>query len=467
MSILAGFMVPHPPLIVPEVGHGDEREIQATIDAYKKVAAEIAELAPETIVVISPHATAYMDYNHISPGAGAKGSFSQFGAPQVKLEREYDTELVRAFCAEIAADRELRAGTEGERDRDLDHGTLVPLYFVNAVYPAYKLVRLGISYEPLVKQYRLGICLRDAVEKLGRRVVIIASGDLSHHLNKKSPYGFNPAGPRYDEKIMQTMGSASFLDLLLYSPKLCKEAGECGHRSFTIMAGAFDGYAVATECLSHEGPFGVGYGVCTFRNIGRDARREFLPQYLRAKEQLGKAREAAEDPYVKLARQSLEHYVRTGKKLSLPENLPREMLQQRAGAFVSLKKDGVLRGCIGTIGPTRDNLALEILNNAISAGFHDPRFLEVRKEELADIVYSVDVLGPIEPISSPRELDVKRYGVIVDKGSRSGLLLPNLEGIDTVEQQIEIARRKAGIGEQETGVTLSRFEVIRHRQEEE
>lgn len=127
-----------------------------------------------------------------------------------------------------------------------------------------------------------------------------------------------------------------------------------------------------------------------------------------------------------------------------------------------MKEEGKLRGCIGTIAPVRGSVAEEIIENAVSAAVRDPRFHAVEPEELERLVYSVDVLGETEAIDSPEELDVKRYGVVVSRGRRRGLLLPNLEGVDTVEEQIDIARRKAGIPEDAEDIRLERFEVVRH-----
>jgi AmmeMemoRadiSam system protein A len=146
----------------------------------------------------------------------------------------------------------------------------------------------------------------------------------------------------------------------------------------------------------------------------------------------------------------------------MPKNLPKEMLQAKAGVFVSLKKHGELRGCIGTISHTTDNIAQEIMRNAISAGTGDPRFFPVQEDELDELQYSVDVLMKPEAIDSVDQLDVKRYGVIVRSGYKSGLLLPNLEGVDTVEEQLEIVLQKAGIGRNEN-YKMERFEVIRHK----
>ena len=169
------------------------------------------------------------------------------------------------------------------------------------------------------------------------------------------------------------------------------------------------------------------------------------------------------DPYVALAKNTIERYIKE-RKVYKPaaEELTEEMRNGRAGAFVSIHENGDLRGCIGTIAPTRPNLAEEIISNAIMAATRDPRFRPVVENELPCLSISVDVLGAAEPIRSKAELDVKRYGVIVEKGRRRGLLLPDLEGVDTVDYQVEIAKRKAGIFEDDEDVQLYRFEVIRH-----
>jgi AmmeMemoRadiSam system protein A len=147
--------------------------------------------------------------------------------------------------------------------------------------------------------------------------------------------------------------------------------------------------------------------------------------------------------------------------MPVPEDIPETMTETRAGAFVTLKKNENLRGCIGTTGPTRDNLAMEIIANAVSAGLHDPRFPAVSEKELPQLTVGVDVLGKPETIESEDDLDPDRYGVIVRKGSRSGLLLPDLEGVDTPRKQIDIALRKAGISRSEK-YELMRFKVTRH-----
>lgn len=167
------------------------------------------------------------------------------------------------------------------------------------------------------------------------------------------------------------------------------------------------------------------------------------------------------NPHVRLALAAIEAYLEQGKVIDVPEDTPSELTGTQAGAFVSLKKEGVLRGCIGTIEPARGSLAEEIIANAISAATGDPRFLPVKPSELEDLTCSVDVLTPAEEVADMTELDPRRYGVIVESGGHRGLLLPDLEGVDTVEEQVDIARRKAFIGSSDP-IKLYRFEVKRY-----
>ncbi len=468
MGIVGAFMVPHPPLIVPDVGNGGEKQIEETAKAYEKVAEMVAELKPQVIVVSSPHSVMYADYFHISPGNSARGSFAGFGAPHVKMQVNYDRDFAMSLamkCSENGID----AGTLGEKDENLDHGTMVPLYFIMKKYLDFKLVRLGLSGFSLAKHYQYGMLIKEIARAQDKRVVYIASGDLSHKLREDGPYGLDEAGPIYDQRIMDVMGNGSFDELLDFDESFLNKAAECGHRSFVMMAGALDRTAVEIGRLSHQDVTGVGYGICTYIPTGESEDRAFLDKWRARKAAELEEKRQKEDPYVRLARLSLESYVTEGRTISW-EWVKEKVIgyaglcleNETAGTFVSLHIGDSLRGCIGTIMPTRDCIAHEIIENAISAASKDPRFSPVTEDELPLIDISVDVLGEIEDIRSQAELDVKRYGVIVTKGSKRGLLLPNLEGIDDVETQIEIAKRKAGIPVYEEDVELQRFEVVRH-----
>ena len=461
MSVVGGIMVPHPPIILPEIGKGEEKKIAASDAAYRRAAAFAAALKPETIVLSSPHAVMYADYFHISPGEGARGDLGRFRAPQLRFQAGYDAEFSAALSA-LAEQEGFPAGMPGDRMAELDHGTMIPLYYIDQFLAGYRLVRIGLSGLPLTDHYRLGQMIAETAEKLDRRVLFVASGDLSHKLLAEGPYGFAAEGPVYDERIMDVMGRAAFDELLDFDENFCDKAAECGHRSFCMMAGVLDGKRLETERLSHEGPFGVGYGFCTYRVTGEDRERHLLDAWqARRKEALDAVR-LREDPWVRLARAEVEAWVRERRKIGIPKDLPAEMLSRRAGVFVSLHKDGRLRGCIGTIRPVQRSVAEEIIENAVSAASRDPRFSPVREDELDALEISVDVLADPERISSKAGLDIKRYGVIGTKGRNRGLLLPNLDGVDTIDDQIAIALRKAGLSERETDYELERFEVVRH-----
>lgn len=462
MAVVGAFMVPHPPLIIPEVGRGEEQEIKDTIQAYKKAAKKIAELKPDTIVIATPHSVMYGDYFHISPGESADGDFSQFGAPNVKIHADYNVPFVQELCL-LADEEEFMAGMLGQKDNHLDHAAMIPLYFINQEYQDYKVVRVGLSGLSFADHYTLGEYIKETSDRLDSRTVFIASGDLSHRLKEDGPYGLSEEGPVYDKRIMEVMGQGDFWKLFDFTEEFCQRAGECGQRAFLIMAGALDRTKVSAEKLSYEGPFGVGYGICAYEVLGEDVSRNFKEQYQQKQYRYLAEQKAQEDPYVRLARKALEEYMPKHIPIKVPKGLPEEMLKQKAGVFVSLKKEGRLRGCIGTIAATTASIAEEIIQNAVSAGMDDPRFPEIRPEELPELEYSVDVLGAAQVVTSLDQLDVKKYGLILTKGRKRGLLLPNLEGVDTVEQQIEITRQKAGIRENEQDIRMERFEVVRHR----
>lgn len=461
MSIIGAFILPHPPIILPEVGKGEEKKISRTVEAYESVAELISMLKPDTIIISSPHAVSYMDHFHVSPGRRASGNFGRFGAEEVEIRVKYDEELA-GLLAVRAFKRDISAGFAGEEDRDLDHGTLVPLYFLQRQYDSFELVRIGLSGYSLKEHFRFGQSIREAVEDLGRRVVFIASGDLSHRLKKDGPYGFRKEGVEFDQRITEAMSRGDFQAFMDFDEDLLEAAGECGLRSFIIMAGALDGQAVDAKLLSYEGIFGVGYAVASFLPKS-DRAEEPLTDALADEDESGfKGMKERGDPYVRLAREALENYVQHSSVIQVPLMIPSEMTAQRRGVFVSLKINGELRGCIGTVEANEDSIAEEIIRNAISAGTRDPRFKRVSEQELPLLEYSVDVLGSLTPVKDLQELDPRRYGILVSTETKSGLLLPDLEGVDTVKDQVAIALRKAGISSRESYL-IRRFEVTRHR----
>lgn len=460
MSIVYAMCVPHPPLIIPEVGKGEQLGIQTTIDSYEAVMKKAASFQPELVIITSPHATTYLDYLHVSPGAHGEGDFGAFRASKVKVEADYDEEFI-AELSKRCNEEGIPAGTQGERNPELDHATMIPLYFLHHYMHDFKVVRIGISGLSASMHYRFGQAIKETVESLGRRTVFIASGDLSHKLKEDGPYGYAKEGPEFDKEITEAFAKGDFLRFMTFAPSFCDKAAECGLRSFLIMAGALDRTKVSSTLYSYEGPFGVGYGVAGFVPEGTDAARNIGEQYEALLSAKTKEALAHEDPYVHLARQTITRLLKHLPPFSDLSAYPEEMRQRKAGVFVSLHEEGQLRGCIGTFRPTTECIAKEIIQNAVSASTEDPRFPAMEEKELDHLDISVDVLGEVEPVKDVSELDPQRYGVIVSCGRRRGLLLPDLEGVDTVEEQIDIARRKGGIGEEEP-LKLERFEVVRH-----
>lgn len=459
MAIIKSYMVPHPPLIIPEVGKGGENQIKKTTNSYEIVAKEIAELKPDTIIISSPHTTMYSDYFHITKGSKVQGDLSSFGAPQVSFEEQLDEELIDEIES-VSKRHKFPAGRTTEVE--LDHGTIIPLYFIRKYYKEGKIIVLGLSGLPLIDNYKMGTIIKEAVNNLNKKVVFIASGDLSHKLQSYGPYGFAAEGPEYDKRIMEVCSSTNFKELLDFDESFLDKAAECGHRSFTIMAGTFDGMNVTSSYLSHEDVTGVGYGIITFTPQEKNKERNYLEEYFHKLEKELTIKKQKEDQYIKLARQAIEEYITSGNTLEIPSNISEKLIINKAGLFVSIHKFGSLRGCIGTIFPVRKNIAEEIIYNAKSASTEDPRFPKIKKEELKWLEINVDVLEAPEDIESEKELNVKEYGVIVRSGFKSGVLLPDLDGIDTVEEQVSIAKKKAGIKPGEK-VTLQRFKVTRHR----
>lgn len=454
-KIVNSYILPHPPIIVPEVGRGKELDAIHTIEAVKKVAKEIAKDKPTTIILSSPHAPSFRDFVYITDTEMLSGDLAGFGYPQVKLEFQNNTELA-TLIGEKAENIGIKGGSLSKKDKvrfritdALDHGALVPLYFIEKELASFKLVHISTPFMTLIELYQFGESIAAAVNASDENVVYIASGDLSHRLTKDAPAGYDPRGCDYDAYLIDKLKNGDVEGLLKTEEGFIEAAGECGTRSFVMMLGALDEFKIKTDIYSYEGPFGVGYLVAKV-NVQKEKGKN-----------MDNDKKDDKSDYVMLAKESLEIYIKENKRIEVPQWVPSLLKENRAGVFVSIKKDGMLRGCIGTISPTKKNIAEEIMNNAISSGTEDLRFPAITKDEFSELVFSVDVLGEPEKIHSIEELDVKRYGVIVTSGWRRGLLLPDLEGVDTPLKQVEIVLQKAGIKSQEK-YEMERFEVIRY-----
>ncbi|MGQ9674528.1 MAG: AmmeMemoRadiSam system protein A [Chloroflexota bacterium] len=465
-SVVFGCIVPHPPIVVPEVGRSELRKADSTVNSMKSLAEMLGRTSPETLVVISPHGPIRPDAMGVPRAETTHGSLAMFGAASVRLTFDNDRDFVASLEQE-AKTREVPVALIGSTrgPYELDHGIVVPMYYLRQSAPGASLVPLTFSFLPYSRHFAFGQAIRAAANKVGKRVAVIASGDLSHRLTRGAPAGYDPLGKELDKTIVDAVASADVSALMNIDPMLVERGGECGLRSIIVLMGALDGIRFTPRVLSYEGPFGVGYLVAAFQieeaqPDQEPPRGQAKPASTKGGIEIKESCLGSDHPLVGLAKNAVEAYIREGRHVEVPDSLTEEMAA-RAGVFVCIKKRGHLRGCIGTFEPTRTNVAEETIHNAVSSATQDPRFPRVSPDELPDLTYTVDVLSTPEPINGLEELDPKRYGVIVESGYRRGLLLPDLEGVDSVDEQVMIARQKAGIKPNES-VRLYRFEVKRY-----
>lgn len=455
-SIVFSGIAPHPPIMVPAVGRESAAEVRGSIEGMAELTRRLIASGAETLVLISPHAPLEPDAFVAYQDPVLHGNFANFRASAVRFDVPLDEELLQAI-SEAAAKEEYQVVGLGGGQR-LDHGTAVPLYFLQLNGWTGSVVALGYSFLSNEDHLRFGSCIGKAIHETRRSAGLIASGDLSHRLKPDAPAGYNPTAYIFDTEVVDALRTNSPERIINIDQDLRRNAGECGYRSMLIALGATRPQPFACEVIHYEAPFGVGYLVAQL--TGKQPALPECRQQNTASEDLDEESfNASHLPG--LARSAVETYVLRGTQIDPSESIT-GLLSARASCFVSLKTyDGQLRGCIGTIEPAKETLAEEIIANAINAATRDPRFPPVTAEELSQLRYSVDVLSAPEP-ATLAELDPLVYGVIVEdeSGSHRGLLLPDLEGVDSVAKQVEIAVRKAGIPP-ETPVKLARFRVSR------
>ncbi|HXY74132.1 MAG TPA: MEMO1 family protein [Dehalococcoidales bacterium] len=375
---------------------------------------------PDTFIILGPNHT----------GLGVPYSIMTEGTWVTPLgEVAIDTDLAKRILAHAEILKNDIAAHSQE------HCIEVQLPFIQYLKKDFQFVPIVLSHASAEVYKEIGKAIANSIKESGKSVMIVASGDMTHYETEQAAW----------DKDMRAIDAMLKLDAEeLLSRVQRYDISMCGYGSAAVLIyAALEMGAKEAELVKYTNSGEtsgdklsvVGYAGVIFKSY-------------------------RESPQVKLARETVETYV---TKHTIPEvkDVPQEM-RGKAGVFVSIHAGDNLRGCIGTIGPTKNNIAEEIIHNAISSATRDPRFPPISKNELSGLNYSVDVLMPPEPVESEKELDPKKYGAIVESGWRRGLLLPALEGVDTVAHQIEICRAKAGI-EYNEPVKLYRFEVKRYK----
>lgn len=464
-KINAFYAMPHPPIVIPEVGKGEEKKIKKTSDACHKIANDIADKNPDTIIIVTPHGPVFSDAIAISNGDIIYGNLGKFDAREIEVDLDIDIALTEKII-EYSEIEKLSIVQINKRtceqygiDYELDHGSIVPLHFICDRLSGFKIIHITYGLLSKIQLYRFGMCIKKAVDESGANAVFIASGDLSHRLSKDDSYKYSAYGVKFDKEILSLLMKGDVIGVFNMDNTMIENAGECGLNCYYIMLGAMNGNSIKGNLLSYEDVFGVGYGVLDF--VLTEGKEDIYNNLLEQKKKAFIKKIENEGLYVRLARESLTYYLMNKKYMDIPDYVTIEMKKLKRGVFVSIKKEGRLRGCIGTIFPSTDNVASEIIRNAVSAGNHDSRFSAVTKDELIELDFSVDILTESQKVKL-EDMNPQKYGIIVRSGKKTGLLLPNLEGVDTVEQQLNIALQKGNISEDEDYI-IERFEVIRYK----
>lgn len=267
MSLNFAAISPHPPIIVPGIGSSqDLQKVASTVAAMRKLANIFRETEIETLLVISPHALIYPDRFNIGAMKKLFGTFASFGSPDIILEFPNNLELAQQIDHQ-AADNDIKTllYDNGGEFLELDHGIMVPLYYLTLHQEsALKVVPIAYSNLDRAKHFAFGQVIGETIKKYPERCGVIASGDLSHRLIQGAPGGYSEAGKEFDKKIVADLKAGNSQEIMYYDEDFVNDAGECGYRSVLIMMGILDGLKLKPDILSYEGTFGVGYLVANY-----------------------------------------------------------------------------------------------------------------------------------------------------------------------------------------------------------
>ncbi|OUO88906.1 hypothetical protein B5F40_11890 [Gordonibacter sp. An230] len=476
MSIVAAYVVVHPSLRDPKAarsgaperaGLGSSLEEVGSFGAFREVARRIGAHAPETVIAISPRAPRFRDCFHLATGEAALVDEAPSRAFAGAVRND------EALVASVAACARKHAAPicgSGMGDARLDSATAFLLPFFAEALGGARVVRVGVSDLPSAAHLALGRCIAEAARDLDRKCVLVAIGSLDGEIGVAA--SGDARGAARLEGTVLARGVAALLDagdlegLLSVDPAYAEAAGACALRPLQVMAGALEGAPFTHELLGREAPTGAMRLAAAFEVRGAQgdgAVSSPVDAQAAARKAVRQAiREEGADPYAALAKASVEGLARTGGPIDRPAHLPSELMDERAGVFVSLRARAGLRGRAGTFEPVTGCVADEIMRNAASAATDGALSAPVSPCELEGLSYVVDVLRPAMPVGSVSELDPARWGVAVSKGRRRGVALPGLEGVGTAREQIELAKRSAGIDLADDDVELERFETVRH-----
>jgi AmmeMemoRadiSam system protein A len=424
MSISCAVLMCHAPIVIPEIAGAEAAHCRTTTEAMRETARAIIAHEPALIVLISPHAPRRPRSIGITFDDALLGDFERFGHAQVALELEGASDEAQRIAEKA---REEGVATHPLSGRALDHGSLVPLFFVQEAGYRGRIVVTSLPYPGAELETAFGHALQKAARESGQRWAILASGDMSHRLTRNAPAGYAPRAREFDRGFTRALRHGDLRSAISADPDLLELAAEDVVQSTTVAAAAVQYRAHGTRVFAYEAPFGVGYleALLFSQNAERSPDSE-PPEVL-----------------IEIALQAIACALR-GEAYTPPVLAP--PWNEARAVFVTLRSpSGELRGCIGRTEPRFASLSEEVADCAISAATRDVRMPSVYSEELASLSVEVSVLGDPELVEDTAQLDPARYGVVVEQGSLRGVLLPAVEGVTQPEQQLQIALRKGGI----------------------
>lgn len=450
MSVIKNYILPHPPMMIPQIGKGEEVKLESTIRAISNVMDEIAQIKPETVVIISDKAPYYSDYIHMFSKGKKSGDLSEFGAKEIDFTAEYDIKLQKNID-KIAKNFAFPGGLDKADYAKIDYATIIMLYFLAQKYVEFNIVNIGLSNLSLNDHYTMGKIIKRAADELDRKVVCIAACDTGRDADF----------------------TKEFIDILENNPNdIFKEELQDTFLQFDIakalamLNGTFGDLngeknnTLKTDVINFENPFEVGYLVASIQ-ANQDGSSDIIVK--------DESKYEKEDECIKLARNAVETFLQT-KDIVLAEELingESELYKEKAAVFVSIYNNDNIRGCIGSFTPIQKDIANEVVANAINAATRDVRFMPVTAKEIKNLSFVIDVIKKEKSVDFLEELDVKKYGVIItSKEGKKGIILPNQIQIDSVDIQLSILKKQVGLPEDaafKVDFELTKFEIERHQ----
>lgn len=437
--VIFAALLPHAPILIPQIGGEDLKATRASVAAMKTVAVRLNSMQPGAVVIISPHSPRRFGAFGLWSGKRLYGDLRHFGAGDIALDILNGLDLASELKVQA---RSRGIATWAIPSQPLDHGVLVPLWYLAEAGWHGPTIVISVNYpgqEGLGRLGRLGQALADAISRRSKPVAVIASGDMSHRLTPDAPAGYEPRARDFDSQLIECLRKGAYHDLEHLDLTLRGLAAEDALDSTIIAAASVNWQSTGHAVLSYEGSFGVGYGVAVLFDSEAGSAR---PLEMECQE---RCRAVWADTLPNVARESLKATLFETSEATPP--IPDDFLAMRRGVFVSIRRpNGQLRGCIGTFLPECENVVEETRHLTYLASFCDGRFPPVTRDEFHDLRFEVSLVEPPEEVTSEAQLDPINYGIVMRTADgREGCLLPNLAEIHTGQQQLDFARRKGRI----------------------